>query len=72
MINKARATWLASLLAAALPAFAQPPAPTASPAPAAAAQNPAAGVPWSSLDPPQQQLLKKFADGWSTLPPARQ
>ena len=49
---------LALLMAAALPAFAQdlPATPSTPPAPVA----------WSSLSPPQQQLLSKFGGEWNS------
>jgi hypothetical protein len=64
MIDKLHSLLLALLMAAALPAFAQelPAAPSSPPAPVA----------WSSLSPPQQQLLSKFSGQWGSLPPARQ
>ena len=37
-----------------------------------AAAQPEQGVPWSSLSPQQQQLLRPFADRWNQLPPQRQ
>jgi hypothetical protein len=62
MTNKLYSLLLALLVAVAVPAFAQdaPPA------------NPPAPVAWSSLSPPQQQLLSKFGGQWASLPPGRQ
>jgi len=37
-----------------------------------AASMPSAGVPWSSLDSGQRQLLAQFESRWSELPPQRQ
>ena len=39
---------------------------------AATAAAPSAGVPWSSLDSQQRQLLAQFESRWGDLPPQRQ
>ncbi|GAC1660460.1 MAG: hypothetical protein PVS2B3_13730 [Steroidobacteraceae bacterium] len=63
MANKLYPLLLGLLMTVTVPLFAQD-------APLSAIAS--APVPWSSLSPPQQQLLSKFSGQWSSLPPGRQ